>query len=84
MAIKFTNWQVQDYFNEYLELKDDLLKKTSDLEVYKRFNLPEKEDTINSIKEKSERLMYVLEQLELSGVSMKDLVILGCGVDPQQ
>lgn len=76
-------WKAQEYYNEYLDLKQELVRLTSqDIDRYKEANQDSVVEYLEKeISKKSKELDFVLEQLELCGVSMKDLIKLGCGLD---
>lgn len=73
-------WKAQEYYNNYLELKEDLAEVNHNIRTnfYDVYNLKQwyarREDII-------EQLHVTLEMLDLLGVSMKDLVLLSAGVD---
>lgn len=73
-------WKAQEYYNNYLELKEELAEVDHNIRThfYDVYNLKKwyarREDL-------TEQLYVTLEMLELLGISMKDLVLLSAGVD---
>ena len=77
------SWKAQDFFNEYLQLKSDIILGYKDRDYYFRINNEEKfVQTHEELLEKIARLKFVLNQLKVvHGVQMEDLILLSVGVD---
>lgn len=75
MFLEGKSWITQDYYNEYLNLKEEIFKYASLLECKDDVSIQEKLD------EKVNRMKYVLGRLKENGVAMGDLILLSLGVD---
>ena len=77
------SWKAQDFFNEYLQLKSDIILGYKDRDYYFRMNNEEKfVQTHEELLEKIAKLKFVLNQLKVvHGVQMEDLILLSVGVD---
>lgn len=77
------SWIAQDFYNEYLTLKDKILDTTTELS----YCLKHHEFSEMAIKFQQEldplieRFRFVLEQLKLEGVELTDLILLSVGVE---
>lgn len=74
------SWQAQEYYNEYLELKKQLLSLTEVRNINNAFKADNTKIT-EEINEKTARFKIVLSRLKEQGVSMEDLVLLGAGIN---
>jgi hypothetical protein len=76
MFLKGKSWMAQEYYNEYLIMKQEI----SELNVVlnSRFGTPQ--DEAKLIQEIA-RFKYVLSMLKEQGVDMADLILLSIGVD---
>lgn len=75
-------WQAQEYYNEYLLLKETLVYLQHEIEHCQKYLTNIQVASLErDLKEKTDRLMFLLENLELHGVSMKELVLLSCGIE---
>lgn len=63
------SWIAQDYYNEYLELKEKLLFLTS------------RKSSQEEIASLAERLRCVIGELKQAGVDPADLILLSAGVE---
>lgn len=83
-SVEFKNIQAEEFYSEYLELKDRLLELQKHRLYYTKYNLANPLETSEEeLEEKTERLKFVLEQLEFHGASMKSLILLSCGIDTE-
>lgn len=75
-------WLAQDFYNEYLSLKQEIPHLISSRDHFFRCNkAKEVQEFQHSIDEKVSRLKFVLEQLRLEGIKMEDLILLSVGID---
>ena len=77
------SWQAQEYYNEYLELKRDLLELVQHRNHFKPYNKP---DVLHAyqitINEKVKRLKFVLNELKVvHEIALEDLILLSIGID---
>lgn len=78
-----SSWKAQDFFNDYLQLKSDIILGYKDRDYYFRINNEEKfAQTHEELVKKVNALKFVLNQLKVvHGVQMEDLILLSVGVD---
>lgn len=78
-----SSWQAQDYFNEYLILKEAIIQGHKEQDYYFRKNDKEKfMQNGEELFKKIDRLKFILNQLRINhGVNMEDLILLSVGVD---
>lgn len=76
-------WIVQDFFNEYLDLKRDIQELVQHQQHFARHNrTKEVNDYQVDIDEKVKRLKFVLNELKfVHGIAMEDLILLSIGID---
>ncbi|MFS0657416.1 hypothetical protein AB1L07_02160 [Niallia alba] len=83
--MKLESIQAQEYFNEYLDLKVDIDERVKNLNYMKntgKLTVDEVESRQVEINIKVERLLYVLNKLNVvHGVLFEDLILLSIGVD---
>ena len=72
-------WIAQEFYNEYLDLKQDIT--TLNHYIFYRDSTPEMEAELN---DKIKMLKFVLNQLESNGVKMTDLILLSMNIDIDQ
>jgi len=77
-------WMAQDYYNQYLSLKYEIGKLTTEQLVNKRIGAHADvcEQTTNTLNERIKQLHFVVQQLTIvCGIDMMDLLMLSIGVD---
>lgn len=67
MLLENKSWQTQDYFNEYLSLKEDIVRLSIGMDN-------------DALKEKVDRMKYIIEQLKLKGIRVEELLFLAMNV----
>jgi hypothetical protein len=76
------NWETQNYYNEYLELKSSIIHLKNTIDFIKSKTIPEEiEKKEELLATKIDRVKFVLEQLELRKVDLKELILLAMNVD---
>jgi len=80
-AIK-SNWMVQDFYNQYLTLKEEIRELTHRLH---QESFPLTDDNKKALEvtltEKVKEFRIVLKDLELRGVDLTNLILLSIGVE---
>lgn len=83
-AIK-SDWKLQELYNEYLSLKEEIREQTCRLDVFKeeRFEISDETQFImeTHLKNRVKRFRIVVKDLELHGISPTDLLLLSVGVE---
>lgn len=75
-----SNWKAQDYYNEYLELKESIVNLNHYLD--NRHLSEEYKDSYKMLLEnRIQRFKYILAMLKESGVNMEELILLSVGID---
>ncbi|WCK57183.1 hypothetical protein PP175_28765 (plasmid) [Aneurinibacillus sp. Ricciae_BoGa-3] len=75
MLLEGKGWIAQEFYNEYLRLKEEIFNLTKYVQYEKNAELEAK------LEEKVKRLRFVLQQLKLNGVALEDLILLSIGVE---
>lgn len=75
MFLEGKGWVAQEFYNEYLELKEEILQLTAFLKYKKDSVIKEKLD------EKVERMRFVLASLKENNVPLENLILLSLNVD---
>jgi hypothetical protein len=66
-------WIAQEYYNEYLELKEEIYSLTH--------NYLWHDELEKDLNEKVKRMRFVLKQLQDNKVQLEDLILLSIGVE---
>lgn len=74
-------WRAQDLYNDYLDIKADLVTARRGYETSIYFRGDDRDEFSGEIDRLESRLRDVLDQLQLEGMDMKDLVLLSAGVE---
>ena len=82
MLLDNKGWIAKEFFSEYLDLKMSINQLSKEIEFLTyRKEMEQVASKKAEIKELSERLLFVLEQLKMRGVKPEHLILLSIGVD---